>query len=411
MTCRWLILADDLTGAADCGIAFARRGMAASVGWHGAPAPAETTVLAVDADSRRLSPEEAGARHAALLRAHHVSGTGLVKKLDSTLRGQPAAEIAALLAVLRAAGRPALAVVAPAFPATGRTTLDGRVRLNGAPLEQSPLWALDHTYADADLRTVLRSAGLSTRLLRLDELRRHAAEGLRDAMAADVDAIVCDAAEAQDLDVLAQAGLPYGDRLLWVGSGGIAAALAGALPEGPASPLGLPLARGGAMIVVGSVAEASRAAAATLEAAGTPVFDLPTALLHEPLEAGAALVASLGAVLASGRDAMVRIAADPDPDLSAGAALAGALATLLAPAARSMGALFATGGETACALLTELGVHGIQLIEEVEPGVPLGITQGRIAVPVMTKAGAFGDAGTIRRSLDRLRDLIRENAA
>ncbi|MFC7555203.1 four-carbon acid sugar kinase family protein [Pseudoroseomonas wenyumeiae] len=30
---RWLILADDLTGAADCAVAFARRGHAAAVTW------------------------------------------------------------------------------------------------------------------------------------------------------------------------------------------------------------------------------------------------------------------------------------------------------------------------------------------------------------------------------------------
>jgi uncharacterized protein YgbK (DUF1537 family) len=31
---RWLILADDLTGAADAGVAFARRGWAADVAWE-----------------------------------------------------------------------------------------------------------------------------------------------------------------------------------------------------------------------------------------------------------------------------------------------------------------------------------------------------------------------------------------
>lgn len=36
MAPRWLILADDLTGAADCGIAFARRGRAAVVAWGAA---------------------------------------------------------------------------------------------------------------------------------------------------------------------------------------------------------------------------------------------------------------------------------------------------------------------------------------------------------------------------------------
>ena len=35
-TARWLIVADDLTGAADCAIGFARRGLAAAVGWGAA---------------------------------------------------------------------------------------------------------------------------------------------------------------------------------------------------------------------------------------------------------------------------------------------------------------------------------------------------------------------------------------
>jgi uncharacterized protein YgbK (DUF1537 family) len=38
----------------------------------------------------------------------------------------------------------------------------------------------------------------------------------------------------------------------------------------------------------------------------------------------------------------------------------------------------------------------------VEPGVPLGITLGKVSIPLVTKAGAFGDAGTLRRCLERL---------
>lgn len=71
-----------------------------------------------------------------------------------------------------------------------------------------------------------------------------------------------------------------------------------------------------------------------------------------------------------------------------------------------MAGLFATGGETACALLTRLGVHGIRLLEEVEPGVPLGITQGAVRIPVMTKAGAFGHDRSLLNSLARMHDLL-----
>jgi uncharacterized protein YgbK (DUF1537 family) len=110
---RWLILADDLTGAADAGIAFARRGWAAFVAWGDSPSGAD--VLALDADSRHRRRRRRGLSTRELLRTHQIPGARLFKKMDSTLRGQPAAEIAALLAALRQAGHRAMAVVAPPF--------------------------------------------------------------------------------------------------------------------------------------------------------------------------------------------------------------------------------------------------------------------------------------------------------
>jgi len=415
----WLILADDLTGAADCAIAFARRGLEASVGWHaGATGTAAGAVLAIDADSRRLPPAQAAGRHVALLRAHHRPGAGLIKKIDSTLRGQPAAELAATHQALRAAGQPMLAILAPAFPATGRTTREGRVRIDGTPLEATPLWARDHTYASADLGEILARAGLAARLLPLDTLRAgHAAlaAALRAALAEGLDAVICDAEAVEDLAALARASLDLAGRVYWVGSGGIAAALAAALPdatEAPRPPT-LPAACGGVLVVVGSIAEASRAAAARLVAEDAASrFSIPAATLRAgPAAPGwAALSTGIAASIADGRDTLVEIAADPAADLAQGAALAEGLAALLRPAAARMGGLFATGGETACALLTQLGVHGIRLLEEVEPGVPLGITQGALEVPVMTKAGAFGHDATILRSLARLRGFPRAPA-
>lgn len=49
-----------------------------------------------------------------------------------------------------------------------------------------------------------------------------------------------------------------------------------------------------------------------------------------------------------------------------------------------------TGGDTAKAVCRHLGVSGIQLLREVEPGIPLGRLVGDTPLPVVTKAGAFG---------------------
>ena len=95
---RWLILADDLSGAADAGVAFALRGRVAEVHWRAASAPSATRadVIAFDTDSRRLDAAGAAARQREVIRGLRAPGTALFKKIDSTLRGQPAAEIAAI---------------------------------------------------------------------------------------------------------------------------------------------------------------------------------------------------------------------------------------------------------------------------------------------------------------------------
>jgi 4-hydroxythreonine-4-phosphate dehydrogenase len=416
VTLRWLILADDLTGAADCAIAFARRGRTAAVGWGEAPAPVGATVFAINTDSRRLAPAAAAARHRSLVEARLTPGMRLIKKIDSTLRGQPAAELRATIQALRDRGAGAMAIVVPAFPATGRTTEGGRIYLGGTPLEETALWARDHTYPSADLVAVLEAEGLRARLLPLAAVRREAAAGIAAALEAEVEALVCDAVLPEDLDAVARGSLPSAERLFWSGSGGIAQALA--MAEGPAEsvPQSFPrVGRGGMLVVVGSVAEASRAAAARLvEAGAVRPFSLPPAVLLEDAAAREAGAAIAGA-LAAGEDVLVDIAAEGEPDLSYGALLAGRLATLLAPAAPHVSGLFATGGETACALLGRLGVTGIRLLDELEPGVPLGVTIGGSpgvhAIPVMTKAGAFGTAETIARSLDRLRALLLQGSA
>jgi uncharacterized protein YgbK (DUF1537 family) len=415
---RWLILADDLTGAADSAIAFARRGLAASVAWS-AEAP-DDVVLALDAASRRLAPAQAAARHRTLLETHHTEGVGLFKKIDSTLRGQPAAELAATIRLLRERGRGALSVVAPAFPATGRTTEAGRVRLNGQALEDTPLWARDHSYPNADLAAVLAAASLQVRLAALHDVRagpETLARLVRDAIAAGLDAVVCDASTQDDLDTVAQATLPLAGQVFWTGSAGLAQALAQALAHalpGTAAD-GFPGAEpvfgaGGILFVVGSVAEASRAASALLAVNGSLLTEAitPAALQGGPDAADwQASSRRIARVLAAGGDVLVEIAADPGADLSQGAELAGLLAGLLQSTASSIGALFATGGETAVALLDALGVTGIRLLEEIEPGVPLGLTRGALTIPVVTKAGAFGDAGTLSRCLSHLRRLRR----
>jgi uncharacterized protein YgbK (DUF1537 family) len=412
---NWLIIADDLTGAADCAIAFAKRGRESVVTWNKQEYAGSVPVLSVDTATRRLSPEQAAKRQTEVLAAHFHPGLRLYKKIDSTVRGQPAAELAALLAFSKSHGncRQRLGIVAPAFPATGRATVNGSIIMGGLPLEQTPLWARDHTYTSASLPKILAAAGLGVEVITLDILAG-GADGvrarLRDAQQQGLAAVVCDAKTESDLRTLAAASLEMGDEVIWVGSAGLAAALA--WEENPgASPARLPLptrGRKSILIVVGTLAEASRLQAKTLIESHLVqhVMISPEALFSGQCNPEWQQAKNqLAQALRAEKDTLLELKLSADPNLGRGAELAGRLAELVTDAREGFGAIVATGGDTIYALLTQLGVHSVRLLDEVEPGVPLGFTVGAIAIPVVTKAGAFGDALSLRRAVERLQKL------
>jgi D-threonate/D-erythronate kinase len=107
--------------------------------------------------------------------------------------------------------------------------------------------------------------------------------------------------------------------------------------------------------------------------------------------------------LSGGGDALIEIMMDDQPDMSLGPQLAQGLADALQSVAPAIGAFAATGGETAALLLSRFGVNGIRLADEIEPGVSLGLTLGKLSVPIATKAGAFGDERSLIRISERLR--------
>ncbi|KQP75188.1 hypothetical protein ASF60_08350 [Methylobacterium sp. Leaf113] len=412
MSNRWLILADDLTGAADCAIAFGRRGLAAAVTWDvttsGDVSPDDSRplpVLAYDADSRGLSASDAAERHRGLLERWLEPDRVLFKKIDSTLRGQPAAETAATMAYLMERTGAAFGICAPAFPATGRTTLAGHVHVAGRPLEDAEVWRRDHTYASANLGFVLGTAEIETTLVPLSAIRSSdLASRLARIAEGGPGVAICDAETDGDLARIAAASLAVAPVPFFIGSAGLAHALADTLAPAPTGAVHIPPSRSGSLIVVGSLAAASRAAMRRL-AAQDHVVHLPVSpdTLLGDLAGRADLAARVAAVIAAGDDALVEIAIGDALDMSLGPRLARALAEALDPIATRIGAVAATGGETAAALLARFGIDGIRLVDEIEPGVSLGLTLGRLSIPVATKAGAFGDAESLIRISERLR--------
>ncbi len=408
----WFILADDLTGAADSAIAFARRRVPARVVW-GDTLPQvlpDAMVLAYDAATRELDATHAALRHREVLQRFLHSPVRLFKKIDSTLRGSPAEEIAAMLDVVLAREPATCVVMATSFPAMGRTVRDSQVRVHGVPLPFTEYWLESREPALANLLFLLESAGLRARTIELATVRGDF-DVLKSMLAkTDSDVVaVCDAETDEDLGRIAEASLAVDRPGFFIGSAGFAHALAHCV-----SRAGVPRSSShrcepstlGALVVVGSRSQASRAALAQVTTlANVERFSVDPSLLGGDLRSTvhASLSDAIRNALQSGTDVVVDIASTASSKIVGNRHLVLALASLLGPAARDASALAATGGETAAALLTRLGVNGIRLLDEIEPGIPLGLTLGGVSVPAVTKAGGFGNEGCLKRIIERLR--------
>jgi len=406
----WFILADDLTGAADSAIAFARRRVPARVLWGDAMPQAhpDAVVLAYDTATRELDAAQAARRHRELLQRLLPSPARLFKKIDSTLRGNPAEEIAAMLDVVLAQEPATCVVMAPSFPAMGRTVREAQVRVHGVPLPFTEYWREGRDPALANIVYLLESAGLRARAVDLATVRA-GFEVLASALAKAASVAVCDAENDDDLALIAQASLSADRPGFFIGSAGFAHALAhcvsrAGVPRSPAHRCE-PSTRG-ALVVVGSRSQVSRAALTQVTTlANTERISIESSLLGGDLQSPVhtALAFGIGNSLKSGKDVVVDIAPTAFPQIAGNSRLVAALASLLSPAAREASALVATGGETAVALLARLGISGIRLLDEIEPGIPLGLTLGGVSVPAVTKAGGFGNEGCLKRIIERLR--------
>ena len=123
---KFVILADDCTGALDAAVPFVKQSIPVQVFLTGFP-EAEALgekyeVASVALETRHLPPEEAyGIVRRAAEQAWAAGAQYIYKKTDSALRGNIGAE---LRAVMDGTGEEPLAFI-PAFPQMGRTTREG----------------------------------------------------------------------------------------------------------------------------------------------------------------------------------------------------------------------------------------------------------------------------------------------
>jgi uncharacterized protein YgbK (DUF1537 family) len=359
------LIADDLTGALDAGAPFLRHGLRAVLPFDGRIDRAAADVVLITTASREGdAPPAAAAAHRAASAVREAGISRVYKKIDSTLRGHPGVELKAILDVF--GGR---AVVAPAFPAQGRTTRNGVQLLDGRPVPGF----------GGDLRAALGPAAPAC-----------------DVFDADTDA---------DLAAIARLAAERGYHV-WCGTAGLAGQVAGALGlTGAAGRAMLPPPATRVLVVAGSLQQTTIAQVARLRAMSWCHVELPIDRPAASDGVAAKLVATMqreGRAILSFEHQGLTAARVGQLAASADAVdrLLRALVDVVrrVPLTPDLG-LVITGGETAWRVGQALAARAIEAAGEAEPGTALGVLHlPKLSLRLATKSGAFGDRDALHRA-------------
>lgn len=151
-----LVVADDLSGAAELAGFAASRGLRAEV-WTEAHLPEsapQVDVLALDTNTRLLEPDAAAQRvRESVTPLLRLAPEAVYKKTDSVLRGHVLKEVEALREVLSVER----VLLVPANPSRHRLILDGRYQVEGQPLHET-VFARDPRFPahTSDVRALLQ---------------------------------------------------------------------------------------------------------------------------------------------------------------------------------------------------------------------------------------------------------------
>ncbi len=343
------IIADDLSSATDGLSGFAQQGWPTAVAFRPDQFLA-TSIVSTDTDSRTL-PAKAAVQAVVTWATAWQGADILVKQFDSTLRGPVAQEVQAAWA---ASGKPKLLVI-PAFPAAGRTTVNADVLVNGTPVAhtafaQDPL----NPVQESNILKLFAKAGIAL---------SHAKNANEAIWALESSqAVTMDASSEEELQSIVQMAWARTD-IFWAGSTGLLRAFSQALP---------------------SMSKPAHAHSRAFKSAQRPAIVVGS---HNPQSR--IQLQHAQSVLSD-----VQIFATPAEKCEPGLATAQLVGRVVqAIRAGACDGLVVTGGETAKHIARALQASGIQVLREVQPGIPLCVLQTPVGnFPLITKAGGFGDA-------------------
>ncbi|WP_227937187.1 four-carbon acid sugar kinase family protein [Alkalihalobacillus deserti] len=423
------LIADDLTGANDTGVQFARAGLKTSVLMQKNDVSlSELDVVVMDTDSRSASATEAYEKvKQASEFLKRYSFDIIYKKVDSTMRGNVGAELDAVYDAFQ----PDFVLMAPAYPKNNRQVKDGNLYLGQKLLHETeiaydPKTPVNESFIpDILSRSSKRKTGVITNE-DLAQGKNFIKEKLVRYYEEKVPYIVFDSTVEEDLEQIVEWVNETPFQVVWSGSAGLANYLTSYGEKKNHSLNVKQLDKDqSVLMVVGSVNINSRQQVErVLEDPSTIGIKLASHLVVKDEKTlndeMARVLARIEEAINQNLNIVLFSAGDKDEINRANQAgseygltpkmvsdqISHILGLLTAKIVSEfhIRRLFLTGGDTAKKSCIAMGVTDFQLIDEVEIGIPIGklVYKGETILTI-TKAGGFGSQDALVQSLRILR--------
>ena len=422
-----IVVADDVTGANDIGIMYAKAGLDVLVYSQGeegdTPSYAPCDVLVVDTDSRFDTYETAYAKvRRAVAQAPREGVRQYIDKQCSVFRGNIGAEFDAMLDELGEE----FAVVVLGFPNNGRTTLHSVHYVFGVKLEDSqfrhdPV----HPMTRSDLREILGSQTKRRVSAIHYELYDEGIGAVREALEHERRQggyCIMDVRDNRDLELLADL---LAEEKIVCGSSALSEYLARVQrfdekPQESARPV---CGDSRVLCIAGSLTPQTLRQTQWMKEKGYRTFELDTRRLLDggQYEAECArMAASAAEALEATGFAMVhsmqtpelveetkRLAAERGVGNTAVSSLvSGALSRVARQVVAESGVrrIIVCGGDTSAAICAGLGVDGMRVLREIETGLPTCRSVKAPYYELVLKSGSFGSPEFIEKAIRVLRE-------
>ena len=412
------IIADDLTGANDTALQFNLSGANTQILFDYEQAPEgmlNTQVWAISTETRNSDKDVSipVVRGAVKILDEKLNAEYYYKKIDSTIRGNIGIEA---MTILNELGWDA-AIIVPAFPAEGRTTVGGYHLLNGNPIDRTemardPKSPVKESHIPSLLASQVGSADIVGSIT-LKTVTKGAAPiliELQQLISKGKKLIVVDAVSTTDIEQIALAVEKSTYKILPCGAAAMAKAFADIwLPESEYQHIAKTIPNNPVFVVSGSATTLARAQIdrllesddfepyvldLTLEGVSTQNFDeIVDRVVKQLIKNRLVIVNFTTKETAMAKNIEYAEQNDINPD-----DIPSIVTDYLARLAKDVVAiqdviLVTVGGETSYKVCSAIGSSNLQVIDEAENAIPLCLDFN--ARWIITKSGNLGNSSTL----------------